>query len=569
MSRFACDSLLVDKVFSSGNVAETLWAANDHLGSVRQLIASDAPHTVKEHREFDSFGNLIASYDETGASSTSTAALDSVFAFAGREWDEEAQLYYNRGRYYDPAVGRFLSEDPAVSDTNLYRYAGNDGVNYRDPSGLMSDGLSFDLDGLDDWNLPSVFDWGSLFDPDYWFPDWGPMFHDGMAYLSSTWDSVSQSFHDFFSPRSNIQGEGTSYGLHSDGTNTQNLRIEELASAYFPLRSQANLLEQEIVSLAKKRQGWDNAITMQGRVYHFLTGFNDRLAQRSVDHWRNGLAPLDDAIDSHLRHLKELKAVMAPLDSEFQSMGVSVYWSNGFLTFTNLGSLSEVATELHSPRPYRSVHGFGPDYVDIAIIEGAMTFGTKAVAREMLELGLSRAGRELVGEGAQGVALRGTAYGVSSQRTTVRFGDATTSPWLVDTRIGVRSHIESFRDGGSYLVPKSIYQNWIQGQSRIGRPDGQFITTRAAMDRLLNETAGNLGAVKRRLGIPDEYWNEPLYRVDIDYPLLHNSRLPAGWESGANELFRWGGYTSGGLPEVIIEQVPMGGFRVIPTGVRP
>jgi RHS repeat-associated protein len=39
-----------------------------------------------------------------------TAALDSAFAFAGREWDDEAGLYYNRARYYDPLTARFLGD---------------------------------------------------------------------------------------------------------------------------------------------------------------------------------------------------------------------------------------------------------------------------------------------------------------------------------------------------------------------------------------------------------------------------------------------------------------------------
>ncbi len=34
------------------------------------------------------------------------------FAFTGREWDPETNLYYYRARYYDPKIGRFLSEDP-------------------------------------------------------------------------------------------------------------------------------------------------------------------------------------------------------------------------------------------------------------------------------------------------------------------------------------------------------------------------------------------------------------------------------------------------------------------------
>ena len=48
-------------------------------------------------------------------------------------------LYYMRARYYDPQVGRFISEDPLGfdgGDLNLYAYVGNSPVMGVDPSGL-------------------------------------------------------------------------------------------------------------------------------------------------------------------------------------------------------------------------------------------------------------------------------------------------------------------------------------------------------------------------------------------------------------------------------------------------
>lgn len=148
-------------------------------------------------------------------------------------------------------------------------------------------------------------------------------------------------------------------------------------------------------------------------------------------------------------------------------------------------------------------------------------------------------------------------------------GDVISSPWLADPRGGVRSQLEMFRNGGSYLVPKSVYHKWIAGKQTVGRPDGQFLTTRGAMDDLLSKSNGNLDFVKAKLGIPPQYWNEPLYRVDVESPLLYNARMPSGMESGANSYFRWGGYTSGGMPEIATDVIPMGGFTVRPTGIGP
>jgi len=57
-----------------------------------------------------------------------------------QEYDQETGLYHMGARYYDPVLGRWLSEDPAgiAGGTNLYTYAGNDPVNGRDPSGLYT-----------------------------------------------------------------------------------------------------------------------------------------------------------------------------------------------------------------------------------------------------------------------------------------------------------------------------------------------------------------------------------------------------------------------------------------------
>ena len=52
---------------------------------------------------------------------------------------QEPGLYYYRARYYDPAAGRFLSEDPIrlLSGNNFYRYVKNRPIDFRDPSKTM------------------------------------------------------------------------------------------------------------------------------------------------------------------------------------------------------------------------------------------------------------------------------------------------------------------------------------------------------------------------------------------------------------------------------------------------
>ena len=87
-----------------------------------------------------------------------TAALDTIFTHAGSLWDDQARLTLKGRRPYDPGTGRFLSEDPIgfADGPNPYRYAGNDPVNFRDPTGLSQAGNPLNnLFGLDDGWAPT------------------------------------------------------------------------------------------------------------------------------------------------------------------------------------------------------------------------------------------------------------------------------------------------------------------------------------------------------------------------------------------------------------------------------
>ncbi len=65
---------------------------------------------------------------------------------------------YFRARTYDPNSGRFLQEDPigfSAGDLNVYRYVGNNPLNYTDPSGLCAVDTVIDgyWIGYDIWRL--------------------------------------------------------------------------------------------------------------------------------------------------------------------------------------------------------------------------------------------------------------------------------------------------------------------------------------------------------------------------------------------------------------------------------
>lgn len=52
-------------------------------------------------------------------------------------------LFYFNARWYDPGLGRFITEDPIKHGLNWYAYVGNDPINAIDPTGLESVDAAF------------------------------------------------------------------------------------------------------------------------------------------------------------------------------------------------------------------------------------------------------------------------------------------------------------------------------------------------------------------------------------------------------------------------------------------
>ncbi|MFZ6682219.1 RHS repeat-associated core domain-containing protein [Undibacterium sp. Tian12W] len=103
----------------------------DALGSVKVL--TDTSGNVTDAYQYDAFGSVIAKSGTTA----------NQYRYTGEYFDETIALQYNRARYYDPLVGRFVSHDTYIGEKikpitlNKYAYANVNPVKLRDPSGLM------------------------------------------------------------------------------------------------------------------------------------------------------------------------------------------------------------------------------------------------------------------------------------------------------------------------------------------------------------------------------------------------------------------------------------------------
>jgi RHS repeat-associated protein len=117
----------IDQILAAETNDQTQWALSDHQGSIRDVITNDG--TVLNHITYDSYGNVTSETNPT---------FDFRFGYTGRERDEETGMHYYRARYFDPAIGTFISEDPlgfAAGDANIYRYVFNSPTNFTDPTG--------------------------------------------------------------------------------------------------------------------------------------------------------------------------------------------------------------------------------------------------------------------------------------------------------------------------------------------------------------------------------------------------------------------------------------------------
>jgi RHS repeat-associated protein len=138
--------LSVDEYFTRTNVgagtSETLLT--DGLGST--IALTDSGGAIRNEYTYGPFGTTVGN----GVPNTSP------FQYTGRE-NDRIGLYYYRSRYYNPALQRFLSEDPIElrgGDTNLYLYVKNNPLKFTDPLGET---------------VYCGSGWTSVFIPDSWY----------------------------------------------------------------------------------------------------------------------------------------------------------------------------------------------------------------------------------------------------------------------------------------------------------------------------------------------------------------------------------------------------------------
>ncbi|MFB3306690.1 RHS repeat domain-containing protein, partial [Pseudomonas sp. AMR01] len=100
----------------------------DHLGTPQELTDPNGEIVWSAH--YKAYGKI---------SRLDVGKVDNPLRFQGQYFDPESGLHYNRHRYYNPDIGRYLTPDPVklAGGINAYQYVPNP-TGWVDPLGLST-----------------------------------------------------------------------------------------------------------------------------------------------------------------------------------------------------------------------------------------------------------------------------------------------------------------------------------------------------------------------------------------------------------------------------------------------
>ncbi|MDI4649597.1 RHS repeat domain-containing protein [Cohnella hashimotonis] len=125
-ARYVRGAQLLYRENAAGNKAYYLHNGHGDVTALRQ-----ANGTLLNEYSYDIWGNPLVSSE----------TIDNPFGYAGEYWDELTTLQYLRARWYDPGLGRFISEDTyegrvnSPQSLNAYVYVQNNPLVNVDPTG--------------------------------------------------------------------------------------------------------------------------------------------------------------------------------------------------------------------------------------------------------------------------------------------------------------------------------------------------------------------------------------------------------------------------------------------------
>ena len=118
-----------------------LFAIQDANWNVVAVVGNDGTTWgAFERYTYTAYGQVEVRNADFSPATGNASAYSWTVLYTGRELDMETGLQYNRARYYDAALGRFVCRDPISygGGVNLYRYASDCPASAVDPYGARS-----------------------------------------------------------------------------------------------------------------------------------------------------------------------------------------------------------------------------------------------------------------------------------------------------------------------------------------------------------------------------------------------------------------------------------------------
>lgn len=136
-------------------------------------------------------------------------------------------------------------------------------------------------------------------------------------------------------------------------------------------------------------------------------------------------------------------------------------------------------------------------------------------------------------------------------------------PSVYMSKAEIETHLSLFDDGAVKIQSKESFDNAVQRYgSSIGDPNtGTYVLPKNIVDKAISVSDGNPRVLEKLLGLEPGYLGETPILLDINK--IDGIRIPTGNESGAWQgLWEPGGFTNGGIPEAVVNQIPSGGYTV-------
>ena len=135
-------------------------------------------------------------------------------------------------------------------------------------------------------------------------------------------------------------------------------------------------------------------------------------------------------------------------------------------------------------------------------------------------------------------------------------------PEEIYSKSDIETHLSLFDDGVVKVMSKESFNdaNKRFGGS-IGHPNGQYVLPKSVYEQALKASNGDPRVLEELLALESGYLGDSPVLIDIKN--YQNIRMPSGNEPGAwDGLWVPGGYTKGGIPEAVIDQIQKGDYLI-------